>query len=806
MTVTGPNTAVVVIQADGTQFSPAMKAIEAAATRTADTIERNFNKAANSGVDRLNASLMKVQNIIGMVVSGYVVKDIVGAALEQDRALTTLAASYKQAGIYSGELMTSTQALASEMQMLVNVDDDVIEKNIALMMNIGHLSADQIPAATRAAIGLSDAFQKDMKSAFETVGKAAAGNTGRLKNFGIILDEGLTKQEKFNRVLEIGARGFEGLKEKSKDATGQYERLGIQIGELKEAAGAFAASNPMLWFLKTATRYTMELTDILNNLGITAKITAVDLEEMSVIAMGAAKGTTALVIDKLPFNPIIKAIPKLMGFSYKDLQADINSQLKMLEESKLRFIDKYEAKKGAKWANVAPGGPPLPSPEEDLSTLDKQIEKFEKDAYNRYLFRKPLLISLPAPLAFMEPFSAPIERFATPPLGMAAAEVRPPEFERFGAPKYGMGAENWYDIEQKNRVEDLALARDHGKELIDIQNRTFEQQIMNTATGFDRERKLKGLQYDIDRDQLVSKYGEGSAAVEALAKLHSEEMIGINRDEVDQMAKDSLRLTSYWADTFLSMYEQADGNFSKIGAAFEKMIEGMMVKAAVYGIINMLTGGAGGFMGGVKSTFSFLGRASGGPVEAYTPYLVGERGMPEIFVPKTSGDIYPMERQSERLMKLVMPAPLKIPFSGKGESASRPLERQSERLMKLVMPAPLTIPFSGKGESASRPVERQSERLMKLVTPAPLTIPFSGKGESAGRPDRNPAWYEGPRYQIQNRSETVIRDDHSTTIGEDHSTVTVVLPAGEKMKVMDARRFAELYNQAKRDGYIRKRN
>jgi hypothetical protein len=37
---------------------------------------------------------------------------------------------------------------------------------------------------------------------------------------------------------------------------------------------------------------------------------------------------------------------------------------------------------------------------------------------------------------------------------------------------------------------------------------------------------------------------------------------------------------------------------------------------------------------------SLLGRASGGPVSAGSPYLVGERG-PELFMPRTSGSIYP---------------------------------------------------------------------------------------------------------------------------------------------------------------------
>jgi hypothetical protein len=40
----------------------------------------------------------------------------------------------------------------------------------------------------------------------------------------------------------------------------------------------------------------------------------------------------------------------------------------------------------------------------------------------------------------------------------------------------------------------------------------------------------------------------------------------------------------------------------------------------------------------------FRGRAMGGPVTAGTPYWVGERGRPELFVPSTNGSVVPQGR------------------------------------------------------------------------------------------------------------------------------------------------------------------
>jgi phage-related minor tail protein len=51
-------------------------------------------------------------------------------------------------------------------------------------------------------------------------------------------------------------------------------------------------------------------------------------------------------------------------------------------------------------------------------------------------------------------------------------------------------------------------------------------------------------------------------------------------------------------------------------------------------------GGLGDIFGGIKG---FLGLATGGPVSANTPYVVGEAG-PELFLPNTSGSIVPNNR------------------------------------------------------------------------------------------------------------------------------------------------------------------
>jgi phage-related minor tail protein len=108
--------------------------------------------------------------------------------------------------------------------------------------------------------------------------------------------------------------------------------------------------------------------------------------------------------------------------------------------------------------------------------------------------------------------------------------------------------------------------------------------------------------------------------------------------ETEKMKADSLAFSAFWANNLISVVEQSGNSFNNIAKMFSNMIKKMMIQASVMGAINWLTGGVGGFVGGFKA--SLQGRASGGPISANTPYLVGERG-PEIIMPKTAGTVIP---------------------------------------------------------------------------------------------------------------------------------------------------------------------
>lgn len=96
-----------------------------------------------------------------------------------------------------------------------------------------------------------------------------------------------------------------------------------------------------------------------------------------------------------------------------------------------------------------------------------------------------------------------------------------------------------------------------------------------------------------------------------------------------------------------SLFNLLDGKFNDIGKIWGNLIKKMAAQAAAAKLNSYLFGDsfgtAGGSLGGaVGSAWSWLAgasaRASGGPVRAGQPYLVGERG-PEIMVPSSNGSI-----------------------------------------------------------------------------------------------------------------------------------------------------------------------
>lgn len=111
--------------------------------------------------------------------------------------------------------------------------------------------------------------------------------------------------------------------------------------------------------------------------------------------------------------------------------------------------------------------------------------------------------------------------------------------------------------------------------------------------------------------------------------------------KMKKQAKETFTEISTYADQAARNMQDAFANF--LFDPFEEGLKGML-KGFLDTIRRMLANQmAASFFEssfGKSLTKTLTGRASGGPVSAGTPYMVGERG-PEVFVPKMSGQIIP---------------------------------------------------------------------------------------------------------------------------------------------------------------------
>lgn len=187
----------------------------------------------------------QIKSMMGQFIGIYAVvnsvKAISSAIIEQEDAVAGLNASLRMTETYSAEFSQSLQDNASALQAMTVYGDEAIMTGTALMQNIGHLAQDQLPAAQKAALGLAAAYNMDLQTAFQMVGKAAAGNTATLARYGIVLEEGLSAQEKFSKILEIGAQSFGLAEAAAKTTGGQLKQFQNAWGDMLESLGALLA-------------------------------------------------------------------------------------------------------------------------------------------------------------------------------------------------------------------------------------------------------------------------------------------------------------------------------------------------------------------------------------------------------------------------------------------------------------------------------------------------------------------------------------------------------------------------------------
>ena len=112
---------------------------------------------------------------------------------------------------------------------------------------------------------LAARFRIDLASAMMLVGRASQGQTQLLTRYGIVIDQTLSDQDKFNELLKIGAESFHLAEEQARTAEGTFQQFHNAMSDIAEVIGG-----PLLEELKKlssfVTQNKLEITDYINRL------------------------------------------------------------------------------------------------------------------------------------------------------------------------------------------------------------------------------------------------------------------------------------------------------------------------------------------------------------------------------------------------------------------------------------------------------------------------------------------------------------------------------------------------------------
>ena len=232
------------LEGDASGASKAIKKTESGFARLTSTIKGS----ALAQVASVAAVVVAIRSAVAAV------GDWITAANAQEDAVKSLDSALASLGPSAAGLSKSLQEQAAALQKVSTAGDETIIKGQALIANFTK-NEDEIKKATVAALDLSAAVGIDLNAAFLLMGKAAAGETSTLSRYGVILEEGIEKGDKFGAALELINTQFGGqAAAQAKTYSGLMKQISNAFGDLKETLGLAITKNKELLEVMTSLR------------------------------------------------------------------------------------------------------------------------------------------------------------------------------------------------------------------------------------------------------------------------------------------------------------------------------------------------------------------------------------------------------------------------------------------------------------------------------------------------------------------------------------------------------------------------
>jgi len=211
------------------------------AIKARDDASKKFKLIGSSALS-MGSMIRKAAAMAAVYFSARAVKNFVQESLaafgRQEQAVQSLVDAYALIGQATTENVRDMQEWAGEIQKITTLGDEQVLELAAMGAAMGKLHGEMLKKGVKAAIGLSKAYKIELAGAMRLVARAAVGDTSTLTRYGIKLEEGLDAQQKFNKVLEIGARNFKLAEGETKTYVGTVTQMRNVLGDIKEEIGA----------------------------------------------------------------------------------------------------------------------------------------------------------------------------------------------------------------------------------------------------------------------------------------------------------------------------------------------------------------------------------------------------------------------------------------------------------------------------------------------------------------------------------------------------------------------------------------
>lgn len=281
------------------------------------------SKEFQAEVDRIKKSSADLEDQLGSIakVSGVAFAGLVAAGglavksfAEANKASKDLEIALQNQGLAGKGLADSYKQIAKDLSDLTGVDDDAIIAGEAVLQNF----LGQTEITPQLAAAMVDLGEKtgSVSSAAEILGRAAQGNTRGLKQFGIVIDENLTKEERLAAITEQVSQKFGGLAKQTGENAGSTRKLETAFGNFIENVGKRLA--PL--FDTVVASLTKFFDTLNNNEGLLTFIVEVGKIAALIAGLVAGAATAALAVVKFQQAlQVASAAMKILGVSTRAL-------------------------------------------------------------------------------------------------------------------------------------------------------------------------------------------------------------------------------------------------------------------------------------------------------------------------------------------------------------------------------------------------------------------------------------------------------------------------------------------------------